>query len=165
MYRTTRDSDPGSLSLGNAGHAQLKGRKALRRDLDQCAQANCMRFYNARLGPSTGWGQGSWRVARQKRGAVWSTVAENELDMPRWARGQWHMVCTSHSMASRTRTVTVPLCWALLRQQLKFWVQFWAPHLKKDTEVQWRRAGELGKDLEHKCDEEQLKELGELGLE
>lgn len=69
------------------------------------------------------------------------------------------MACTSYSMASRTRTVTVPLCWALLRPQLKFWDQFWTPHLNKDTEVQWRRAVELGKGLEHKYDEEQLRQL------
>lgn len=92
-------------------------------------------------------------------------VAEYEPDIPRWARGQWHVACTSHSMASRTRTVTVPLCWALLRPQLKFWVQFWAPHLNKDTEVQWRRAVELGKGLECKYDEEQLRQLAGLGLE
>lgn len=38
------------------------------------------------LGPATGWGQGSWKVTRQKRGAVWLTMAENEPDVPRWAR-------------------------------------------------------------------------------
>lgn len=75
------------------------------------------------------------------------------------------MACTSHSMASRTRTVTVPLCWALLRTQLKFCIQFLTPHLKKDSEVQWRRAVELGKGLEHKYDGEQLRDLGGLGLE
>lgn len=40
------------------------------------------------LGPATGWGQGSWKMAGQKRGTVCLTVAENEPDMPRWARGQ-----------------------------------------------------------------------------
>lgn len=52
--------------------------------------------------------------------------------------------------------MTVP---TLLRPQLKFWDQFWAPHLRKDTEVQWRRAVVLGKGLEHKYNEEQLREL------
>lgn len=124
-----------------------------------------MRFHNARCWGCYRLGPGHLKAARQRRVAVWLAVAENEPDVPRWARGQRHMACTSHSMASRTKTVTVPLCWALLRPQLKFWVQFWAPHLKKDTEVQWRKAVELWKGLEHKYDEEQLRELGGLGLE
>lgn len=75
------------------------------------------------------------------------------------------MACTSHSVASRTRTVTVVLCWALLRPQLKLYIPFWAPHLKKDAEVQWRRGAELGKGVECKYDEEQLRDLWGLGLE
>lgn len=55
----------------------------------------------------------------------------------------WHMprICkktkvasTSHSVACRTRALTVPLFWALLRPNLKSSGHLWDPHDKKDFE-------------------------------
>lgn len=60
------------------------------------------------------------------------------------------------------KEVILPLYLALVRPCLKSCIHFWAPQFNRDIEV-WsvqRRTMELGKGLEHKSDEEPLRELG-----
>ncbi|KAJ7405351.1 hypothetical protein WISP_140073 [Willisornis vidua] len=108
-------------------------------------------------------GQSGWRAAQWERTwRGWTTAAEHRAVCAQLAKkASGILACMRNSVASRTRGVIIP-CTDTGEATPQILCPVLGLHDRKDIEVLERvqkRAVELGKGLEHKSDEEHLREL------
>ncbi|GAB0178120.1 mitochondrial enolase superfamily member 1 [Grus japonensis] len=135
----------------------LEGRNAIQRDFDRLE--------------STGLGE-EWIESSPEEKDLGVLVDEkfNSTQQCAFAAQKANRIlgCIKRNVTSMSREVILPLCSALMRPHLEYWVQLWGPQHKKDMELLvrvQRRATKMIRGLEHLSYEDRLRELGLFSLE
>ncbi|KAF4795575.1 hypothetical protein TURU_091830 [Turdus rufiventris] len=143
----------------------LEGRRALAEGRGQAGESN-----NTSVSRTKCWLQccrlaSGWLGSAQAERELWALVISplnmNQQCAQLAKKANGILACIRNSLTSRSREVVLPLYSALVRPHLECCVHFWAPQFRKHIkvlELVQRRAVELGKDLEHKSNKDQLRE-------
>ncbi|KAF4794155.1 hypothetical protein TURU_104933 [Turdus rufiventris] len=143
--------------------------------MERWTEANCMRLNKAKshvLHLDHNNSMQHHRLEKECLGSClverdWGLQIDRRLNMSQHVTGWFKktsgiLSCIKNNADSRTKAVLVIVHLTLVRSQLKYCVQFWAPHYKKHPELlehAQRRAKTLVKSLECKSGGDWLQKL------
>lgn len=111
-------------------------------DLGSWADRNLMEFNERRCRALHPLGAPIWKAALQKRSTWWTPRWTQAGNVSLYQRGLMvFLAALGKMMSANGERQSFPLCSALVRSHLEFWVQFWA-HSIGETWTYWGESSE-----------------------
>jgi len=108
----------------------------------------------ATLYKAKGFGQSGWKAVWQNR--ISGVLFDSQLNVNQQCaqvakKTNGNMAYSRNTISSRSKEVIIPLNSALVRLHVKYCIQFWASHYRKDIEAlkQVKSGAQLVKGLKH----------------